>query len=466
MSKRIKSVSSVYSFDPNRAPTPDELKDPLLSSLARLSSYQIPCIHDKDTVIPMALALLGIDVDALPPGWAMRDNVGSLTGKTGLNRRMSTAFCRMKKNPTQHFADFVEGNDRGQWGLKQEGLDRARTLASMWPEADLAPKQDLEALRQSWAQTRDELSQARQARLAAQALEAELEARLASLVDSLGGEPEAAQDDAAGPQDEAAPETAQATASDPCEPQKAVSVRRTANVTARFLERRLIGGQRSDLYKAVTFQLKRKMRVSSVYGMIDDHAQEFFANLIHRDALAGRIAAGDDIPNSWLASCAVNSARNDARNNGSNPVCRELMGARTDRERRSATIPMSDPEAPTPVWERDGDDGPATVQHFVDTKPWDPTVSDQAEHEAMFEVLSRVMKVKKPQAWSRYVGIVVARADGHQLKDIAVKEKVSRNRAATMLAEARKVLREAVLAGELDDLTRVRFFRSNTDCVA
>lgn len=101
-----------------------------------------------------------------------------------------------------------------------------------------------------------------------------------------------------------------------------------ANLTAKWIREHDGKGLRVEVAKKII----RKCPISNRIGAIDDHVQEFFTRLIHRDALRSRLESGQSIPYSLVASWGVRSAFVDIRNAGTNPICREQHGARTEKE--------------------------------------------------------------------------------------------------------------------------------------
>jgi hypothetical protein len=104
------------------------------------------------------------------------------------------------------------------------------------------------------------------------------------------------------------------------------------NKTSVWLQEHLKGGTNSKLWKVLEQSLKYKCGMSMRVSQIEDHIQAFFEKLVRRDSLKEKIENNLPIYYKQLAVYAVNSAKNDMRDNGSNPVCRELHGARTDTE--------------------------------------------------------------------------------------------------------------------------------------
>lgn len=104
-----------------------------------------------------------------------------------------------------------------------------------------------------------------------------------------------------------------------------------ANITAKWIREHDGKGLRLEVAKKIA----RKCPISSRIDSIDDHVQEFFTRLVRRDALRGRLESGLPIPYSLVASWGVRSAFVDFRNDGTEPICREMHGARTEKEVRT-----------------------------------------------------------------------------------------------------------------------------------
>lgn len=109
------------------------------------------------------------------------------------------------------------------------------------------------------------------------------------------------------------------------------------NVTARWFDAHM-----AALYPILEKKIRARCQVSHYIGTTMDHVQEYLRRAIHRDAFRSRLEAGQSIPLSQVAVFALRSAQNDIRNSGSEPVCRELYGARTEREVKHGDGPERD----------------------------------------------------------------------------------------------------------------------------
>lgn len=224
------------------------------------------------------------------------------------------------------------------------------------------------------------------------------------------------------------------------------------NATSRYLDRRL-KETKGGLLRLMNSAVATNLPICAVTGQVEDHVHTCFTRLIVRDALRGRIESGGLITDEMLATFAVRSGYTDIRNAGTEPVTRELYGTRTARERAKGLSvgPLSDQRL---VWdvERDPD-------HWVDVADTDsPLTAEAAEtrlyYEQLWETVEEIVTGKKPVAGRRYTGMIRQRAEDFMVGEIAQREGVSKHRAASMLAEVRRVLHEADAEGLLRGILR------------
>jgi len=220
----------------------------------------------------------------------------------------------------------------------------------------------------------------------------------------------------------------------------------TPNATSKFLATRLAspnGIQNSDLYRAMKTTLSRKLPVSLSSGQIEDHIQTCFQRLVSRDALKKWLATKGDVSNANLANFAVRSAFTDCRNSARNPICRTLYGARTEKELQVAAkepeINCSGSKGDSKVARRT-DNNDDVIYEIIDLNP---TAEEEIMFAAIWEEIVETLKRKKPVTWKRYARVLSLRAAGNSLGEIKVKMKLSGNRAAVLLLEAREVLKQA-----------------------
>ena len=226
------------------------------------------------------------------------------------------------------------------------------------------------------------------------------------------------------------------------------------NVTARWLAEHLkpsLGEPNSALMKTVLHAVSRRCRISTEMNIVNDHVQECFLRLIRRDSLRKHLESGRKVTYTHIASYAVNSAFTDIRDAGTEPVTREMLGARTEKERRdlAAFLKLKEEEdegTRVGVLSKGiqiGESG--DLVEVLDNRPMvSDILADRMCFEKVWHRLEKVMQVEKPHAWARYAGILRMQIlEGLSVKEIATVEKVSPHRAATMLQEARRAVRTA-----------------------
>lgn len=223
------------------------------------------------------------------------------------------------------------------------------------------------------------------------------------------------------------------------------------NATSQFLNKRLAetGGVQGTLYTKMRSAVGLKLPISASSGMVDDHIQNCFLKLIQRDSLRERIKKGENITDSHLATYAVRTGFTDIRKDGTEPVCREMYGARTERERaKRLTLPAADDERLTWIKE---DDGTLTIADVADTESGRINDSiSKVYFDETWDRITEILKTKKPKSWERYVLILQRVTAGWTVKDIADAEPVSTNRASALISEARKCVRDSKLRGSFE----------------
>lgn len=88
----------------------------------------------------------------------------------------------------------------------------------------------------------------------------------------------------------------------------------------------------TTLYQYLCGRLAQKLPASSLNNLVGDHVQEFLMHMVMRDSLAKQIRQHLPIrPSSLLVFC-TRSAYNDLRDMAQEPVCRQMIGAKTELE--------------------------------------------------------------------------------------------------------------------------------------
>lgn len=215
---------------------------------------------------------------------------------------------------------------------------------------------------------------------------------------------------------------------------------RGKNATSKFLDKRIMetGGLRGSFMAALKAAVISKLPVSNAVGLVEDHIQNCFERLIRRDSLRDRLAAGHNITDQQIAMFAVRAGYTDIRDSGTDPVAREMFGARTEREREKGVVtqPITDTRI---VWAApDSGEAPGTWVDIMDTAA---NQEDGVQFTQIWSRLEAAIRKHKPHAADRYIGVLHAKADGNTVNDIAEDEDVSSFRATSMMSEIRRVLR-------------------------
>jgi len=223
-------------------------------------------------------------------------------------------------------------------------------------------------------------------------------------------------------------------------PNPVVRSPRNPNATSKFLDQRIrdTGGLRGSFMATLRSAVTSKLPVSYTVGLVEDHIQNCFERLIRRDSLRDRLDAGHEITDHQIAMFAVRAGYTDIRDSGTDPVAREMVGARTEREREKGVIthPITDPRV---VWASpDSGEHPGTWVDIVDTSA---NQEEAVQFAQVWDRLEGAIRRHKPTVADRYIGILRAKMNGNTVSDIAEEENVSDFRASAMMAEIRRVLR-------------------------
>jgi hypothetical protein len=218
------------------------------------------------------------------------------------------------------------------------------------------------------------------------------------------------------------------------------------NATSRFLDRRLRQGG-GKVYVHLKRALASRLRLSAANHKVEDHLHNCFERLIRRDALRSRIEAGTPIENHHLVSWAIRSGITDIRDEGTNPVTREIHGSRTERE-RSQEIELGDGKDPRIVRSAEGGGSLLDVVDDDSCFPTTAAVEDKLHFESIMGNLEGKLQKLHPKAGERYLGILKQRMSGDTVTEIATNESVSKFRASTLIANARDAGQRALKTQE------------------
>lgn len=461
-------------------PKPNQLRDHLLRALGQLASFTAFTFVEMATVIEATIREAGFDPDNLPESWG-HDPKSRANGGDGAGcyRNIALAFRggyrKDKHNSRAAPAYTVRGPQPRLWGLTDEGVSLARTLtlahtvapaptvvAPLPPESLPLPRTFAEPLLRALGKLSDHTLKA----------VPRLDASRRVLVEA-GYDPDKLPTGWMDPSSNTQPKIheslrwlarsmstwvtmpnrgfwaltekgleraaglngvilgSQATA-------PVVPKAKGPNLTSKWLTRHYKGGPNCELTAMMRGALVKHLPLSARRGLIEDHIQNFMVRVIYRDSFAKILETGEELPYSKVASYCVNSGRTDARDMGTEPVCREMMGARTDKERQEVPPPekyaFPDLAEPAGHMDTDGNIVPA---------PDEATQSLPFDFETVWKQIEGIVQKRKPGAWERYSNLLLLKAQGLSTKEIADKEGVSRHRAAKMLATVRQMVRES-----------------------
>ena len=211
------------------------------------------------------------------------------------------------------------------------------------------------------------------------------------------------------------------------------------NLTSQWLTKHLTpirGEADSKLMTLLKGALTRHMRISVDRGLVEDHIQNFMIRVIRRDSFAATLAAGEELPYTKVASYCVNSSRSDVRDMGTDPVCREMMGARTDKERRQHDTEESAVTAQPANKGHYDTDGNVKAPAAVVT----PVVAP--DFETVWRRVEETASAHRPHAWKLYAPILQLKAEGFSIQEIATQKGITRKRASKMLSDACQLVRD------------------------
>lgn len=221
----------------------------------------------------------------------------------------------------------------------------------------------------------------------------------------------------------------------------------TRNMTALFLENRIkkTGGLNGTLYNLLRSSVTAKLPLSAASGIVEDHVQNCLTRLISRDSLRTRILAGKNIPDSLLATYAVRAGFTDIRDMGTNPVTREMFGARTERERAKGITISETITDPRVIWGKDSDSRSEIIDVAADPSSFGSiqNLIEWEDFQKCMADIEEVIRERKPRAGDRYMEVLRMKFSGFTVPEIAAEEGVTPFRAASIIAEARRCLKKA-----------------------
>lgn len=396
-----------------------------------------------DALVNRVVALSGFDPQNLGDyGWNWKDQTitnpdGSKRNLVGVNSKVGFCYLDMHRDTTG-MAETTSGH-KGKWGLTIIG--RAEAMALQAKSAPIAPVVITEAIvksdpvvkktRTRSAEKKDALitvnvTEEFKAFITDKAGEVSVPSLVRSLLEVWVNEPVIA-------------------------PTVVIEVKPTKptnrNETSDFLNRRL-SAPGSKLLDVLRKAISSKMQKSVNADLIDDHVNNCIEKLVRRNALKGRLDAGLAIPDHHIASWAIRSAIGDIRNDGTEPVAREMMGARTERERTKGIV-LGDMTDNRLIWDKD-EDGEVMGGTWADIEDTESPLTAQATEDSIYfgdvwgQLNGLMREVRTDAQGERYMKILQYKAAGMTYKEIAEKEGVTPHRATSLVAEAKAALMESL----------------------
>lgn len=220
------------------------------------------------------------------------------------------------------------------------------------------------------------------------------------------------------------------------------------NVTGIWIDGQIESGlyERMERHLANNPQLLKEVRS----GEIMDHLHTFLMISIRRNAFRSWLERGDYPRVRQMCDWALRKTISTFRHYSQDALQRTMRGALTARERSDGSPAVY---AMMPSTHR------AVIQDVEENEPGsgdmvlvNDSEADAAYHRAAWEEgmdrLRNAVARHKPGAATRYIGIFNKMAEGMTVDEIGESEGVSRNRAATLMADTRTALRAAEQASK------------------
>jgi len=236
----------------------------------------------------------------------------------------------------------------------------------------------------------------------------------------------------------------------------------TQNATSVWME----GQFKAGLYENVRKRLfhNPQLSIERSFGEIEDHLHHYIAVAVRRDSFFARLAQGDAPTPNQLAEWALRKAISAFRKYSQDALHREMRGALTKRERTTGVDQKT--MVPSPYQEviQGGveDDVEQPERVLIDSRAAEEVHHAVAFNEGMDRFRDAIRR-HKPGAAERYVSVFDQMCEGTPVAQIGENEKVSRNRAASLMATARDAIRSAAQAST-DARALLRYIDSKQEC--
>lgn len=234
----------------------------------------------------------------------------------------------------------------------------------------------------------------------------------------------------------------------------------TRNVTTEWLTRTLTPG----LLASIERHLEMRCRRSAHFNEISELPSNYFCALMARDGLKKRLRLGRHPSPTDLRQWAHRAALSQFRDEGRDALTRSFKGARTERDLRSEAdfedvISQSMPSETQAVFLVQDDEGQAgpVVTGGALSVPLIDAIGGNLEDEMVhllsqqrgFTLLERAIRREKKGAPERFARLLHYIRDEMSFRAIGEAEGVSRNRAASLVADWREAARRAFARSDL-----------------
>ena len=209
----------------------------------------------------------------------------------------------------------------------------------------------------------------------------------------------------------------------------------------------------NEMLQKLAVALGFKMEISRNADLLHDHIDKAVERWLDRDAFAGKIELGEAPKFGALKAFLINSAYTDARKLGRDPVCRTLLGAKTqtdfklEKEGRS-TADFQHP-APSEISVEKNIDGEITNTTVIDNSP----SFNEADFQEVWDRLETIFEKKFGDHGEEYLHIMHDfGVEGYTVKEIAERRSISDSDVTQILSEVRRHMRRDRDRTEIQDL--------------
>ena len=423
-------VERAKSLLPREMPAAADFTDPLLSVLGRLTDYGKRFVS-YDEVKSEVLRTTGYDVTNLPKGW-------SLTGRSGLGRRVTNIFARLK-NAASPLTRILREKI---WGLTEKGALAAREI-----NHETLPMPKAAALRDALLcvlGSVTEFSHREGVRAAdvRQAVCGRLEIDLSDL-------PSHWSEESLFRRVTNAFYSMGRTFTKSLKRGWWALTRRgvkkarrlSQNATARWID-----DQGAKLITYLIEKTGKKLPVSKTLGTVEDHVHTYLTKAIKNDALAKKLREGNGhLPKSKIVSYCVRSAYTDIRGEGTDAHCRQLRGSLTEQNRKEIAetgvdnrrTPWTDPRIVLST-----DDHGGVIQDIKDEFGEMSWIDDRLD----FQRASDALRTYADECSGDFGEVSRLLFDDYSTTEIAHELAMGRRAAAAMVREVQHFARSRVAA--------------------